>query len=195
MADRFETGLVDWVSSRLRIDPNDLHLADYTRTRTAYRHREDILHYLGYSAFDSEHQQVLAGEAQRLARLQTRPTLMLDALAGCLREHRVEIPPYSALRTVLTDALDDYQTGLEGLTERYLAETDRELLDQLLAKQIAGEGGAWNRIRYRLTQLKRISQSMQPKQIRQRVELFSELKAAFTQLSPLIERLNLSDDK
>lgn len=194
MADRFETGLVDWVSRRLRIDPNDLHLAEYARTRTAYRHREDVLLYLGYSAFGSEHQQVLAGEAQRLAHLQTRSALMLDALAGYLREHRVEIPPYSALRTVLTDALDDYQTGLEQLIEQYLAETDRELLDQLLAKQIAGEGGPGNRIRYRLTSLKRISQTMQPKQIRQRVDLFSELKAVFTQLSPLIGRLNLSDD-
>lgn len=193
-ADRFETELVDWVVSRLRIDPNDLHLAEYARTRTAYRHREDILHHLGYTAFGAGHELVLADEARRLAHLQTRPSLMLDALAGYLREHRVEIPSYSALRTVLTEALDDYQTGLERLIEQYLTQTDRVLLDQLLTKQTAGEGGPGNRIRYRLTQFKRVSQSMQPRQIRQRVELFSELKAVFTQLAPLIGRLALSDD-
>lgn len=194
LADRFEPDVIDWLSSRLRVDPNDIDLAHYARSRTAYRHREAILSQLGYSAFGSEHQQILMEEAHRLAHLQTRPALMLDALAGYLREHRVEIPPYSALRTILTDALDNYQTGLEKLIESYLRPTDRAILDEILAKQAPADGTAGNRIRYRLTRLKRISQSMQPKQIRERVSLFTDLKTVFVQLASLIERLALSDD-
>lgn len=199
MADRFESEIIAWVCLRLRVDPNSIRLADYARSRTAYRHREDILHHLGYTAFGAEHQRTLTDEAHRLAHLQTRPALMLDALAGYLREHRVEIPPYNALRTILTDALDDYQTGLEGLIDQYLGVADRALLDELLQKQplvgplpFGERPGA--KSRYRLTGLKRISQSMQPKQIRGRIELFTELKAIFVQLAPLIERLSLSDD-
>ncbi len=199
VADRFEPDLVDWLSTRLRIDPNGFDLAEYAHNRSMYRHREDILHHLGYSAFGPDHQHLLADEAHRLAHLQTRPALMLDALAGYLREHRVEIPSYSALRTILADALDTYQTGLEALIETYLTPADRLLLDDLLQKHppdspLAGGKPGTSRIRYRLTGLKRISQSMQPKQIRSRVDLFTELKAVFIQLAPLIDRLALSDD-
>ncbi len=194
VADRFEADIVEWISGRLRVDPNTVDLTDYARSRTAYRHREDILHFLGYRAFGSEYQRVLADEAHRLAHLQTRPALMLDALAGYLREHRVEIPPYNALRVILTKALDDYQSGLEALIEQYLGPTDRSVLDELLAKQVLPDGTAGTKIRYRLTRLKRISQSMRPKQIRERVALFTDLKAVFVQIRPLIERLALSDD-
>lgn len=90
MADRFESEIIAWVCLRLRVDPNSIQLADYARSRTAYRHREDILHHLGYTAFGAEHQRTLTDEAHRLAHLQTRPALMLDALAGYLREHRTD---------------------------------------------------------------------------------------------------------
>ena len=88
MADRFEPDIIHWLSNRLRVDPNGIDLTEYARNRTMYRHREAILHHLGYSAFSPDHQLLLADEAHRLAHLQTRPALMLDALAGYLREHR-----------------------------------------------------------------------------------------------------------
>ena len=136
-------------------------MSEYARSRSAYRHREDILRHLGYSAFEPEHQQAIAEEAHRLAHLQTRPALMLDALAGYLREKRVEIPSYSSLRSVLTEALDGYQAHLEDLIEGYLSADDRTALDVLLTKQSGTTGSVANLLRYRLTYHKRISQSMQ----------------------------------
>ena len=68
------------------------------------------------------------------------------------------------------------------------------MLDGLLAKQTPPDNSVAGLLRYRLTGLKRINQSMQPKAIRQRLGLFTELKAVFEQLRPLIEGLNLSDD-
>lgn len=201
--DRFGQDVIDWVSRQLSVDPNAVDIDTYANSRTAYRHREDILKHLGYGAFGAEYRQVLAEEAQRLAHLQTRPTLMLDALSGYLREHRVEIPAYNALRTILTDALDAYQARLEELIETYLQPADRTLLDSLLQKSVP-DGTVPSRspttpinlarIHYRLTALKHISQSMQPKHIRERVELFTLLKTFFTQLAPLIVQLDLSDD-
>lgn len=99
----------------------------------------------------------------------------------------------------MTDALDEYQSGLEGLIEQYLSIADRALLDELLQKQspvgsLPSSERPGAKSRYRLTALKRISQSMQPKQIRGRIELFTELKAIFVQLAPLVERLALFDD-
>ena len=170
VGDRFEQKVIEWVSLQLQVDPNAVDIDTYANSRTAYRHREDILKHLGYGAFGAEHRQVLAEEAQRLAHLQTRPTLMLDALAGYLHEHRVEIPPYNALRTILTDALDAYQARLEELIETYLQPADRTLLDSLLQKSVPDGTVPLQslttpinlaRIHYRLTALKHISQSMQ----------------------------------
>lgn len=194
VSDRFEGEVIDWVSRRLRVDPNGVNMDEYTHSRTSYRHRADILHHLGFDSFGPVHQTALVGEANRLAHLQTRPALLLDALAGYLRERRVEIPPYNTLRLLLNEALDGYQTHLEHIIEQHLQPADRAMLDELLAKQTPSDYSVAGLLRYRLTDLKRINQSMQPKAIRQRVVLFTELKAVFEQIQGLIEGLNLSDD-
>lgn len=194
VSDRFEGEVIDWVSRRLRLDPNGVDLNEYTHSRTSYRHRADILHHLGFDSFGPVHQTALGGEANRLAHLQTRPALLLDALAGYLRERRVEIPSYNTLRLLLNEVLDEYQTHLEQIIEQNLKPVDRAMLDGLLAKQTPSDNSVAGLLRYRLTNLKRINQSMQPKAIRQRVGLFKELKAVFEQLRSLIQGLNLSDD-
>lgn len=194
VSDRFEGKVIDWVSRQLRLDPNAVDLDKYTHSRTSYRHRADILHHLGFDSFEPIHQTALVGEANRLAHLQTRPALLLDALAGYLRERRVEIPPYNTLRLLLNDVLDEYQTHLEQIIEQHLQPADRAMLDGLLAKQTPSDNSVAGLLRYRITGLKRINQSMQPKAIRQRVALFTELKAVFEQLRSLIVGLNLSDD-
>ena len=194
VADRFEPDIINWLCARTQLDPNQIDLTKYTRSRTAFRHRETILAHLGYQAFDRTHEQELLVEAQRLAHLQTRPALVLDALTGYLQERRIEIPPYNTLRLILIEALQSFQANLEQIIDRYLQENDSQLLDTLLGRQSSPPGSATQLFPYRLTHFKRISQSMQPGQIKQRVELFRELKLLFSQLAPLIVRLNLSDD-
>ncbi len=196
----FPFEVVDWLTRQLRLDPNGIDLFTYSTSRTAYRHREEILLRLGYVAFDAPHRAQLIEEAGRLAHLQTRPTLMLDTLAGFLRDGRVEIPPYSTLRSALTDALDAQQTRLETLIDTFLQPHQRMLLENLLEKnrppQTEANDGPTDlsRMYYRLTGLKRISQSVQPGHIQQRVALFTQLQSLFTQLAPLIVDLDLSDD-
>lgn len=183
--DGYPDKLVEWVSEQLGLPVEEVILPHYVSTKAIYHHRQVILKHLGYTAFEDEHTDQLAEEARRLAHLQTRPTLLLDALAGYLREHRIEIPSYSALRVVLTQALDAYQDSLEALIEQHLTPEARQLLEDLLQKQsrtssrqTAGRKTAVDSARqyYWLTRLKPISQSMQPKSIAERVDLFSQLK-------------------
>ncbi|MFD2572449.1 Tn3 family transposase [Spirosoma soli] len=184
---------VEWVARCLQLSPDLIRLKDYTHNRSLYRHRATILTHLGYQAFDEGHRRGLADEAQRLTHLQTRPALMLDALVSYLRERRVEVPVYNTLRDIVTGALQAWDAHLQAIIEAHLTPTDQALLDELLDN--SGEptraGGGH---RYPLTELKRISQSMQPKQIAERLALFRHLQALFTQLRPLILRLDLADD-
>ena len=194
VADRYPAIDVDYVTEWLRVEANLVDMSEYRHSGSVYRHRQEILQQVGYQAFGENHQVALALEAGRLAHLQIKPALLLDNLAAYLQERYVEIPTYNTLRVLLTDALDAYETHLEALIEAYLQPADRLLLDALLQKQGLDEDTPLTMFRYELTHLKRISQSMQPKAIASRVSLFIRLKTMFSQLAPVISRLELSDD-
>ncbi len=188
--DRFSSTDVAWVSQYLQFAQADIQLDEYTHNRTLYRHRTVIPTQLGYAAFDHAHRLELGQEARRLTHLQTRPALILDALVGYLRERRVETPPYNTLREITAEALDDFDLHLQTIIEQHLDPGDRAVLDALLENTTTPERAG----RYPLTDLKRISQSMRPKDIAERVELFRQLKPLFVPVAPLIARLELADE-
>ncbi|SFE88454.1 Tn3 family transposase [Spirosoma endophyticum] len=188
--DRFPSVDVNWVSQHLQLAQGAIQLSEYTHNRTLYRHRAIILTQLGYAAFDHAYRLELAREARRLTHLQTRPGLILDALVSYLRERRVETPPYNTLREITTEALDDFDVHLQTLIEQHLDPGDRAILDALLDNTTTPERAG----RYPLTHLKRISQSMRPKDITERVALFQQLKTLFIPVAPLIARLDLADE-
>ena len=187
---RFPSNDAAWVSQHLRIAQENVQLGEYTNSRTLYRHRTLILTQLGYAAFDPAHRLELGQEARRLTHLQTRPALILDALVSYLRERRVETPPYNTLREITTEALNDFDVHLQTLIEQHLSPDDRAMLDALLDNTATPERAG----RYPLTDLKRISQSMRPKDIAERVGLFQQLKTLFVPVAPLIARLELADE-
>ncbi|XAZ82168.1 Tn3 family transposase (plasmid) [Fibrella sp. ES10-3-2-2] len=191
--ERFALPDVEWVCRQLDITIGTVQMEEYTHNRSLYRHRSLILSQLGYSAFEMEHRDWLNGEARRLTHLHTRPTLMLDALVGCLRERRIEIPPYNTLREIITQALDAFDRHLQAIIEEHLTAQEKALLDTLLDNSTKTERGQTTG-RYPLTRLKHIPQSMQPKAIAERVGLFNQLKQLFIPLAPVIARLDLTDD-
>ncbi len=199
---RFYESDISLVVEKFKIDPNDIDMNDYTHNRTYYRHQEAILREFGFSSFNAQyngisHQQALFQEAIRLTALQTKPSLIFDAMVTYLQEKRIETPTYNALRDILTKALDAFSKDLEAIIQNYLTESDKVLLDDLSQKKVNGvqevSSKNSNYIRYELTFLKRITQSMRPIHIKERLELFVELKTKYQQLQPIIKRLNLSD--
>ncbi len=168
-------------------------MKNYQHNRTVYRHRTIILDRLGYQAFETDHRAALTGEAQRLTHLQTRPSLMLDALVSWLRERRIELPPYNTLREIIAGALEVIEHHLQTVIEHHLTAPEKALLDGLLDNSSINTSHG-RPAPYPLTGLKQITQSMQPKAIAERVVLFNHLKGLFIPLAPVITRLDLSDD-
>ncbi|WP_019991028.1 Tn3 family transposase [Rudanella lutea] len=189
--DRFTQADIDWVCGQLLIPRHQVNLAAYGVSRTLYRHRTTILAQLGYQPFDEQHRQELGREAQLLTHLQTRPAQMLDALVDYLRQQRIETPSYSLLRDIITQALDAFDGHLQTIIQQHLTAADQAMLDGLVDNSPPAPEGKG---RYPLTDLKQISQSMQPKAIAERVALFNRLKTLFIPLAPLIARLDLTDD-
>lgn len=191
--DRFPQPDVDWVCAQLQLSPDQINMPAYGVSRTLYRHRTTILTQLGYQSFEGVHHKDLAREARLLTHLQARPAQMLDALVDYLRQQRVEIPTYSLLREIISQALNDFDAHLQALIQTHLTDSDKILLDNLVENSSSTDpNGTWQR--YPLTELKQINQAMNPKSIAERVALFNQLKALFIPLAPLIARLDLTDD-
>ena len=185
---------ISLVVEKFKLDPNDISMIDYTHSRTCYRHQEEILREFSIVAFSTEYQALLYQEAKRLTYLQTKPTLIFDSLVCFLQEKRIEIPTYNALREIVTKVLDTFAKDLEAIIQIYLLEIDRDLLEQLAQKQIIeGSEKKSSYGRYELTFFKRITQSMQPMQIKEHLELFIALKFKYQQLQSIIKKLKLSD--
>jgi hypothetical protein len=194
VASRYPIRDIDYVIARLLVDPNGVQMESYSG-RTFLRHQKDILHYLGYQAFDNQASSLVLQEAKRLVALQTQPTLILEAMVGYLDEHRIEVPAYPTLRSLLEDALYRYEKELEKILLDHLRPEDKTLLDSLLKQHTSYQEDERSQLkikRYELTFFKRISQSMQPSVIKGRVENFERLKNMHGQLLPVIERLGLS---
>lgn len=195
VSSRFHQADVDFIADKISVDSNAVDMNDYYGT-TFSRHQEDILAYFGFSPFLKSASEALLQEAERLAHVQTRPHLIFEGLVSFLQEHHIEIPTYSALRTILEKALDNFERDLESILSRNLTAEDILLLDQLLQEHSSYQEDAKAHLkikRYEITFFKRIPQSMEAKHIRERVQNFQHLKKMYVQLVHVSKRLKLSD--
>ncbi len=178
------------------VDPNQIDFTDYFRT-TYFRHQEEILRQLGYTGFDKNASQLISQEMKRLVSLRTEPVLIMESVITFLDEHRIEIPPYATLRVLLEKSFRQFEQDLEAIMVQYLQQEDKNLLDSLLLQHDSYQQEEKKHVkvqRYQLTFFKRITQSMQPSVIKGRIDNFVRLKEMYSQLLPIITRLNLPEE-
>jgi TnpA family transposase len=183
---------IDFIVQKFSGDPNEVDIDEY-KTSTYHRHREIILQGFGFKAYTSDgsiHENLL-DEATRMARNQTKPSLMFDNLVAYLWEKRTEIPTYYQLKTIIQKALETVEKELNDILKRHLTPQDILLLDNLFQKSPLTKIGS-GVVKYDLTLFKKIPESMENQEILKRVEMFIQIKAMYEQLLPVIKRLNLS---
>lgn len=113
------------------VDPNQVIMTDYAGG-TFRRHQQDILGQVGYTAFDKEASAMVSMEMKRMVSLRTEPGLIMEAVVTFLEEHRIELPGYATLRTLLEKSFRHFEQDLEEILGKYLNLEDRDLLDSLL---------------------------------------------------------------
>ncbi len=192
---KFHQADIDFIAVKISVDLNAINMKEYQGT-TFCRHQDEILAYFGFAPFTKLSGEALLQEAERLAHLQTRPHLIFGGMVSFLQEHRIEIPTYQGIKTILDRALANFERDLEAILSRNLKEEDILLLDQLLQEHSSYQEDSKSNLkikRYEITFFKRISQSMELKHIRGRVQNFQHLKKMYLQLVHVSRRLKLSD--
>lgn len=185
---------IEYVAHALgRSDPT-FDPADYS-DRTRERHECMIREFYGFRAFDEDACQLLLEEIAGMVRAQIKPKLMLWRCVDALVREKIELPSYTRLTKIILGAVNHRQKELTTVIEDILADSTRALLDTLLTQEPIDGGVAPGKTSaYKLTLMKKLSQSTKPSKVKERVADLDLIRDLFQQLEPVLQALALNHD-
>ena len=189
-ARQFYDADVAYVAKKLDIPLKNIEVSEYDK-ESYQRHKRLILDFLGFQEFDAQARKSIAIEISTMVRSQKRPKLILVNVLEILIHQKIAIPPYNTLYTLIINQLQEHKQELILVIENQLPKSLQKLLDELLEQ---GENKSQNLQRYKLTLLKRFSQSTRPSKIKNTVSDVSTLGSLYSKLESTVEALNLSHE-
>ncbi len=173
----------------LRLEQIELHL--YAK-ETSSRHRGFILDFYGFKPFRPHGRPVLAEEIARLLRSQIKPKVIFWRCVDVLIREKIEVPGYFPLADQILSAIKTQNQTLTATIERTLDTATRAVLDDLLTQEpLAGDTVPGKTSAYKLTLMKKLSQSTKPSKVKERVADLDLVRGLYHQLSPALQAIAL----
>ena len=182
---------IAYVSLKLGIEPHQLVHGTYPK-QTYLRHHSLILDFFGFSAFAEAARAAIRLEIADMVKAQLKPRLIFSRAVERLIQEKIALPSYSALSKLILQVLNQHKKYLIGVIGAQLSPEVRVLLDRLLEKVTTDDDESINR--YRLTLLKKCSQSTRPGKIKESVADFEVLQTLYQAVQPSLEVLGLPLD-
>jgi len=174
---------IEAVSQVLGYQSGEFLPEGYVKT-TRQRHQKVILEFYGFNAFDSKAGVALATEIATMAKTYLKPKLIFGRCVDFLIQKRIQIPRSRALSDLIRVGLQEHKAELIVLMETHLDEPTRCLLDELLTTPD-------NQNQYRLTLLKKLSQSTKPSKVKESIADFETLSTLYHRMDNMLSALNL----
>jgi TnpA family transposase len=174
---------IEVATKRLDLQGTDFAPEAYAK-QTRARHQRLILDFYGFTPFDREAEAVLAAEIATMARTHLKPRLIFDRCVDFLVQRRVQVPRSGVLLELIRSGLQVRKAELIGLMDAHLSDDARALLDDLFTT-------ADDQNRYRLTLLKKLSQSTKPTKIKEAIADFETLTVLHDKLRGTLAALDL----
>lgn len=168
---------------QLKLPESAFDPTQYMET-TRLRHQRQILGFHGFVPFDQNASDALATEIATMARMHLKPRLIFDRCVDFLIQHRVQVPSAYRLNDLIRAGLHDRKAELIALMDSQLPAEARHLLDDLFTAPD-------DQNRYRLTLLKKLSQSTSPSRIKEAVADFEVLSELHDRLDAVLSILDL----
>ncbi|OSM08479.1 Tn3 family transposase [Magnetofaba australis] len=172
-----------FAAHQLHLGDQPFRTTDYTET-TRLRHQRRILEFYGFTSFDKKAETIIAAEIATMARMHLKPRLILDRCVDFLIQHRSQVPTARSLTELIRRGLHDRKAKLAALMDAHLTSEARDLLDDLFSTSD-------DQNRYRLTLLKKLSQSTKPTRIKESITDFETLTALYGRLEGILCVLDL----
>ena len=174
---------IDAVAKTLNLHPDHFSSDDYGKT-TRIRHQKSILAFYGFKPFDRNAEVTLAIEITTMAKTYLKPKLILGRCIDFLIQKRIQVPSTRALSDLIRTGLQGHKTKLVALMGTHLDDQTRCLLDELFTSSD-------DQNQYRLTLLKKLSQSTKPSRVKESIADFETLSALNGKLDNILSTLDL----
>ena len=162
---------------------------------TSSRHRGFILDFYGFKAFRPHGRPVLAEEIARLVRSQIKPKVIFWRCVDVLIREKIEVPGYFPLADQILSAIQSHNQTLVATLERTLNIATRTVLDDLLTQEpLAGDTVPGKTSAYKLTLMKKLSQSTKPSKIKERVADLDLVEGLYHQLNQVLQAIALKPE-
>ena len=187
---------IEFVAEVLGIDLDEIDMSRYGGT-TFERHQKIIIRNLGFQEFDRRAKKMLRKEAASLSRKQVRPRSIFMSLVDFLRSKKIEVPSYHALSEIIARALKALEQEMIAQLKQHVKADQKKLLNDLLdvdEEYLSEEKMDLKIKRYKITLLKKNSQSTKPSKIRGNVGDLACLKELFDELRPAMASLKMAPE-
>ena len=180
---------ISYVAARLRIDGPRFDHTTYS-VRTGQRHRPRILELAGFRPFNGDTARLLETELAIMAGSHPGPARIFWRAVDWLVARRIEIPTSFRLTDAVSRAIQKHGRAIAQLSAQAMTSEVRLLLDSMFLRDEADT----SRSPFRLTLLKKLSQSTRPAQIRERLVDLAVLKELHAKVAPILSVLNLGSE-
>lgn len=185
---------IAYVADRTGFRLEEIQLDHYPK-ETSSRHRAFILNFYGFKPFRPHGRPVLAEEIARLVRSQIKPKVVLWRCVDVLMRAKIEVPGYFPIADQILNAIRAHNQTLATTLERTLDSATRKVLDNLLTQEpLAGDTVPGKTSAYKLTLLKKLSQSTKPSKIKERVADLELAKGLYHQLNRVLQAIGLKPE-
>ncbi|MGH9438151.1 MAG: Tn3 family transposase, partial [Terriglobia bacterium] len=182
---------VEYVTGRTELRLEEVKLDHYPK-ETSCRHRAFILNFYGFKLFRPHGCLLLAEEITRLVRSQIKPKVIFWRCVDVLIREKIEVPGYFPLADQILSAIQSHNQTLAATLERTLDPATRTVLDKLLTQEpLAGDTVPGKTSAYKLTLMKKLSQSTKPSKVKERVADLNLIRDLYHQLSQALHAVAL----
>ena len=172
---------IAYVTHKLGIG-HHIFLPEHYVQSTRQWHQDFILDFYGYRRFDDHSLKIIEQEITAMMRAQLKPRLIFGRCIDILIRERVQIPAYFQISELILKAVNQRKKNLSSIVRNELDTETKLLLDGLFEQE---------QHRYKLTLLKKLSQSTKPTQIKERAADLLYIAELYANLKPLLPLLNL----
>ena len=176
--DKMPVESINYVSNLLNFAPDQINLTEYS-SKSATQHQPIILKLLRFQAFDQIVVEWLKRDLVLRINQLPEPQQIFYELLQKLHNQNIEFPSYHRLAEIITDAYLEHESNLLAIISNNLSPEQIECLTTLCDFK-------------ELYKFKNIDQSTRPKDLKNSLKVFLEIKNYFTILSPIIKLLDLS---
>jgi TnpA family transposase len=183
---------IDYVCRRLGFDEKDFDISDYP-ARTRRNHQKTILEHCGFTPFNKETEEFIYQEIRSMVLSNLKPHLIFWRCVDLMLREKIQIPGYNRISDMILMTLQNRKSELTGIIQNALNPENQELLDSLFLKDDNSDPIS-EKSPYKLTTLKRLSQSSKPTKINERLADLFYLRNQYNQLEAVYSVLNLDHE-